>query len=68
LKPLVIKRPKTRQKNRAKQTREENQNGGKNPAFFVMSPDGFFGFFPPVILNSPCYEAPKNATKKSMKK
>jgi hypothetical protein len=45
------------------------KKGGKKAVIFCDEPRCFFGgFFPPVFLNSPCYEMPETAIKEINKK
>jgi hypothetical protein len=54
------------QNNRGREKKNRKQK--TKATSFVMSPDGFLWIFVFVFLNPPCYETPKNAIKKSIKK
>jgi hypothetical protein len=69
LAPLVTTPPKNAiKKNRAKTSREGEKTEERKPHLFVMIADISPLNFSSVFWNSPRYETPKNAIKKSREK
>jgi hypothetical protein len=67
--PLMKNAQKRHKKIKTKKLKAKTKTEEKKPAFFVMSPDGFFRILAFVFLNSLCYETPKiMPNKKTYKK